>query len=109
MALAMVCLVRLNNLPSVGVKNVDKIFHFSSYFVLALLWYGTFTLKFSIKYRKAIIYTIFSTVAFGMVIEVLQGALTRHRTFDINDAMANTFGVLLAMVIVVLKKITVKN
>lgn len=96
--------MKLTNVPDIGVSFGDKIFHFLAYFVLAFLWFGAFVYNFNFKKRKAITYASIFSVLFGIVIEVLQYLLTTYRSLDIYDMFANTFGVLLAVVI-----ITVKN
>lgn len=102
-ALALVSLIKLTNVPDVGVDFGDKIFHFLAYFVLTFLWFGAFLYNFNFKKSKAITYASIFSVFFGIVIEVLQGTITAYRSLDIYDVVANTFGVLLAVVIIALK------
>lgn len=109
-ALALVCLIRLNNLPDVGVSFGDKIFHFLAYALLMLLWFGTFFYNFNFKTKKAITWAFVFSVVFGMVIEVLQGTVTDFRSFDVYDAVANTIGALLTAVILwIIKTLQVKK
>lgn len=103
-------LIKLTNVPDMGVSFADKIFHFLAYFVLTLLWFAAFFHQFNIKKRKAIIYASLFSIAFGIIIEVLQGSFTAYRVLDAYDVLANTSGVLLAVFfIVILNNIGVKN
>lgn len=109
-ALATVSLVRLNNLPNVGVSFADKIFHFLVYSVLAFLWVNTFFFKFKYKKTKAIIYAALFSIIFGIIIEVLQGSITASRHTDVYDAIANTLGVLIMVTILLINnKMYIKN
>ncbi|WP_339916741.1 VanZ family protein [Yeosuana marina] len=104
LALATVCLIKVDKLvEEVHIQNADKIFHFSAYFVLAILWYVTLFFQFKINKNKSIIYAICFSVVFGIIIEVLQGAITTSRQSDINDVFANTLGALLATLVIYIK------
>ncbi|MBD0833479.1 VanZ family protein [Aestuariibaculum sediminum] len=92
--------MRLKEVPDLGVSFADKIFHALTYLVLALLWYGTGHYKFGFKKLKSIIYSALFSIIFGIVIEVLQGMVTETRKPDLYDVIANTSGVLLAVVAV---------
>ncbi|MBD0836665.1 VanZ family protein [Aestuariibaculum suncheonense] len=94
--------MRLKELPDVGISNADKIFHGITYLVLALLWYGTFLLKFKWSSVKALIYSALFSIIFGIIIEVLQGMVTVTRKPDYEDVIANSVGVLLAVGIALL-------
>lgn len=103
-ALTYVSLVKLNHVPDIGVSFGDKIFHFLAYSLLTFLWFGTFLFKFNFKEKKAITYAAIISIIFGIVIEVLQEVLTTYRAMDIYDVIANTSGVLLTVLVIVLKK-----
>ena len=110
LALTAVCLIRLNNLPDIKVSNGDKIFHLLSYLVLTFLWVNTFIYKFKLKKEQAIVYAGISCIAFGIIIEILQGSVTSYRSSDIYDVVANTCGVLIMVLIFVFKNlVTIKK
>ncbi|MCF7559256.1 VanZ family protein [Sabulilitoribacter multivorans] len=110
LVLAFVSLIKLNNLPDVGVSFGDKIFHFLAYFVLTFLWFNTFINTYKFKNRRAIIFSIVISVVFGIIIEVLQETITVSRALDIYDVLANTIGVLIASLVLWVKHILqVKN
>jgi len=76
----------------------DKMMHAAAYFVLASCWYFYLLVSKPDNYRFKTGFSIISVlvIAFGMLIEVLQGILTSHRQPDWADIAANSFGVLLA-------------
>jgi VanZ family protein len=87
-------LIKITSVPTVKVENIDKLFHSLAYFVLASCWLFTYYKKPAKKYTIVI-----SCIVFGIIIEVLQMNLTSYRTGDLWDVLANTFGVLLALLV----------
>ncbi|WP_372753711.1 VanZ family protein [Mariniflexile sp.] len=109
-ALTVVCLIKINNLPNAGVSFGDKIFHALAYTLLSFLWYVTLKHRFLLTRKRALIYASLFSIIFGIVIEVLQGTLTASRSADIYDVVANTIGVFITILVVLLKKnIPIKN
>ncbi|AJR03173.1 VanZ family protein [Siansivirga zeaxanthinifaciens] len=109
-ALTVACLVNINKFPKVDISFFDKIFHSITYLVLTLLWFSTFFFNFNYKRSKALLYAAGFSSVFGIIIEVLQGVLTVNRSADIYDVLANSLGVLLAGLFIILKRKTaIKN
>ena len=79
---------------SIKIKNIDKAYHCFAYFTLAISWLFTF---FNKPKRKYLI--IVCCIFFGIIIEVLQSNMTAYRTGDYLDVLANSLGVLLALMI----------
>lgn len=102
-ALTIVCLVNLSGLSVVSFSNGDKIFHSLAYFILTFLLYITFYYKYKVNKTKAVIYAMLISIIFGIIIEVLQGALTTTRDSDILDVFANTLGAVLASIVIGIK------
>ncbi|MCB0448606.1 MAG: VanZ family protein [Confluentibacter sp.] len=100
-----VCLMKLNKMPDVGVSFGDKIFHLLAYLLLTFLWVNTFFLLVKTKKDIVLPYIALFCVVFGIVIEVLQGTITAYRSADVFDVVANTAGVLLAVLILSVQKI----
>ena len=82
--------------PSVQPKinNVDKVEHAIGYFILTFSWLLSFYKKTNLKTVIAL-----SCVFYGIIIEVLQSKLTSYRTGDYLDVIANSVGVLLALLL----------
>lgn len=104
LALTVVCLIPSNKLPDVEVSFADKIFHSITYLVLTFLWFYSFVYRFKIERMKALIYASVISVAFGIIIEVLQEILTETRSADLLDVLANSLGVFMAACSLLLKK-----
>lgn len=76
------------------IKSSDKYLHAIAYFTLSIVWY--FALYEKLKKNSTKIYVIILLIAYGIILEALQGGLTKYRTADIFDVVANTFGIVLA-------------
>ncbi|MCB0475596.1 MAG: VanZ family protein [Flavobacteriaceae bacterium] len=80
---------------AINVDNSDKYGHFISYFLLAYAWLYA-TRPFSKISKTAV---VLSTIFYGIILEVLQGTLTTDRSADIFDILANSTGVVLAVLL----------
>ncbi|WP_075340418.1 VanZ family protein [Tenacibaculum agarivorans] len=92
-AIAVLSLAKLSTLPTISFKYKDKVAHAIAYFVLTMVWLFSFIKR----EQKAII--ILGCIIYGILMECLQSILTNYRMFDYYDMIANTFGVLLALLI----------
>jgi len=90
-----------------SISVSDKTYHLIAYFFLMLSWLYAFFKK--EKFQEHVKYIILGCFIFGIIIEILQGIITSYRTASYLDILANTIGVLLAVVIfhVFEKKISV--
>jgi len=86
----------LMKMPNTGIeiKFIDKAYHCIAYFVLTLSWLLSFYKKPNKKYLIVIL-----CIILGIIIEVLQDTITVYRTADYFDVLANSVGVLFALVI----------
>ncbi|PIE99178.1 MAG: hypothetical protein CR961_01260 [Polaribacter sp.] len=87
-------LIRVGELPVPKVSNIDKLEHTFSYLVLTFLW--LFALG---KTKTARLLIIINCILLGIIIEILQELLTNYRCAEFLDVVANTTGVLCAMLI----------
>jgi len=92
--LTFLSLVRLGNMPDIGVTFSDKVYHFIAYALMVLVWFNYVSTRKSFNKTKQILLAIVISVVFGMIIELLQGALTATREADLNDIVANNLGAL---------------
>lgn len=88
-------LIRLDNLPKLEVREMDKFYHSFAYFVLTLSWVSYFEIRNKTLKTIFLSYIIVALIIFGIVIEILQRALTDYRLFDYQDMIANTIGIIL--------------
>lgn len=89
------CLVSFSEQTFNAPKNTDKLVHFCFYAVLT-----TLMIKCKLKVENKDYFFIFIlAVSYGIIIEVLQGVLTETRKSDFNDVIANTTGVVVAILL----------
>ena len=81
--LLLVGFVSLMPVPDTGVN--DKFSHLATYFILGG-WFGLLATN-----RVSLGWTIVGLIAYGMLIELLQG-MTTHRYAEWGDVLANTAG-----------------
>lgn len=102
--IAVLCLVKFNDLPSLGVAEADKYVHFTFHFVFTMLWGFYFWIKQKEIKPSKIKQVVIISLCYGICIEVLQEIFTKTRHADIFDVMANLFGTSLAFIMFVLIK-----
>lgn len=85
--------------------------HAGAYFVLASCWflYLLFSRPDNYSFKTGFFKVSLLVIGFGMLIEALQGALTTFREPDWADALANSFGVLVALGLFILFLSPLKN
>jgi VanZ family protein len=80
-----------------NISSFDKISHGIAYFFLTFFWlYSTLNTK---AVQSKIKYAILGCFFYGIVIEVLQGAITSYRTASYLDILANSIGIALAVIL----------
>lgn len=104
--IAVLCLVKFTDLPTVSVSGADKYVHFTLHFVFTFLW-GYFSwLKHNQILSKKIITVVLISLGYGILIEFLQETFTKTRHADVYDVLANASGAIMAfLVFMLLKKI----
>lgn len=88
--IAILCLISLNNVPSIPVKGKDKVVHFLFYFGYVIFWYKAFR-------NSKLFLVVISALFYGIIIEVLQPIITTTREADFYDVIANSLGAFSAM------------
>ncbi len=95
--LSIICLslIKMPSSPiNITFTNIDKVYHGIAYFSLCFSWLIAYYKK---PAKKRII--IISCIIFGIIIELLQSTLTNYRTGDYLDVVANSSGILIALII----------
>ena len=105
-ALITVSVIRIKpeTIEPVNFKNADKVFHFSVYFGLTILWQLYYYIKQENKKKGLSLKILLAIIGFGIVIEVVQDRLTNYRGFEYLDIVANTSGAILAFTLLLLLK-----
>ena len=93
--IAILSLIKTDNIPLESFSNSDKVYHAIAYFFLMLSWLYTFHKKEA--FNKNVKYVILACFIYGIIIEVLQGVTTTYRTASYLDMLANGSGVFLAV------------
>ncbi|MDB4241333.1 VanZ family protein [Polaribacter sp.] len=92
-SIAYLSLIKTNNFPKIAISNIDKLYHLIAYFLLTFSW------LIALKKSKYIYKVLIGSLLYGIIIEVLQATLTVYRTGELFDFLANSVGVLLALLI----------
>ncbi len=100
-ALIILSLVRLKDLPNLNTGFDDKIGHFLFYAIFCMLWFLSFHF---LKIKRSLFAAAAFSILFGLIIELLQSVVSIYRTTDIYDFLANTMGVLTMTTLIYLKK-----
>lgn len=96
----------LGRLPSLGTSFDDKIMHSGAYFIFTLLIFNYCN---SLKVKSALFYAFIIATTYGFLMELLQKLLTSERQYDLYDALANSFGAVIAVLFVIfLRKLKLK-
>ncbi|MGM0635554.1 MAG: VanZ family protein [Bacteroidota bacterium] len=90
-------LIKTDNLPETTIDQADKFYHLLAYFGLSFTWFIYASVGRNWKQKKSFFVIALVIITFGIIVEVLQLMVTSYRSFDWYDALANSFGVLLAL------------
>lgn len=94
------CLGVSSDFPVIKVDNLDKFVHFSLHLVFVFNWYLYFESKKQAAQSKLKLNLFLVSLLFGITIEIIQGALTKTRSADVFDVIANSFGAVLALLLI---------
>lgn len=93
-----ISLVKINKSVDIKISNFDKLVHIGIYFVFTLIWFMSFFKKdVKVLFFKSLIKASILAFVTGVVIEFLQDLNPNARSGDVNDVIANTMGILLAI------------
>lgn len=94
------CLVQLNDVPSVGIQSADKYVHAFFHFVFTFLWFLFLKEQMKNQYSgKPYAVSFLLSVFFGIAIEIVQGLFTVNRRSDVFDVLANVTGAAIAVLV----------
>ena len=80
-------------------KFTDKYVHLTIYFIFTVLWYLALRLKYIVSVAKIRLTIFLMAIVFGVLIELAQEFFTTDRSADVNDALANSTGSALAVLV----------
>tara|TARA_R110002167_G_scaffold58974_7_gene167003 strand:+ start:540 stop:899 length:360 start_codon:yes stop_codon:yes gene_type:complete len=89
-------------MPSISIRNFDKVVHFVFYCVATLLCclYIRERTEGNANFKKTMVLTVLAMIIYGIIIEVLQSEWTTTRDGNLYDALANTAGALVGIWII---------
>ena len=94
--------MKVSDMPKVSLVNIphfDKIIHFLMYFILATIWLiDDYKQRTNFQLRKLVVVFISSAI-YGISMELIQKLLVQERSGDLLDALANTFGLIVAFLL----------
>ncbi len=99
-AIAVGSLISLKSGLGIGVQISDKILHAFGYFMLTLSWLLAYNVKSNPMKSSLLIAS--AVFIYGIIIEILQGAITDYRQSDLYDVFANFSGILVSTIFFVL-------
>jgi len=98
LTILVVCLLNTKNISKLNIPflGYDKMVHAGIHFVLTVLWllYLETICKLSTKIYLSVGLLL---LCYGVLIEILQETLTKDRSADLFDVIANTVGIILAI------------
>ena len=95
-SLSLLSLIKLKDIVQDLPSLNDKVCHAFAHFIFVILWFLVFYFKFNFKYNKAIGLAAFSSLVYGVSIELLQGWITVSSQSEFNDVFANVLGMMFA-------------
>ncbi|MBA6152245.1 VanZ family protein [Gelidibacter maritimus] len=96
--LLVLSLVSIGGFETLGSTHDDKLHHFGAYFVLTILIANFFK---TLNLKRGLLYALIIASAYGVIMEILQNYLTQERMFDVFDMIANAFGAIIAVLVVI--------
>jgi len=85
----------------VGVQGSDKIGHFVAYLIFTIVWFAFlfFSKKRKETFKQSIVKSAIICFLYGGLMELLQTLLTNYRSSEWYDVLANTSGIVFAVVL----------
>ena len=97
-AITVACLVDMSDVPAANVENIDKLAHLGFYAIFSILWFLYLENKIE-STPKLFLIVFMLSVIFGVFIEFCQSTFTANRQADVNDAIANTIGATIGLLL----------
>lgn len=96
----LVSLVKIKKEVDIKVPQFDKLVHFGIYFVFTIIWFACFYNYSKSGVVKNLIKAAIWGLGFGVVVEILQSLNPNARSGDVLDVLANSIGIIVAVLII---------
>ena len=93
-------LVKIKKEVDIKVPQFDKLVHFGIYFVFTIIWFACFYNYSKSGVVKNLIKAAIWGLGFGVVVEILQSLNPNARSGDVLDVLANSIGIIVAVLII---------
>ncbi|WP_377714538.1 VanZ family protein [Pseudofulvibacter geojedonensis] len=94
-------MVKIKKEVDIKVPQFDKLVHFGIYFIFTLVWFAFFyNYSKSTAVVKNMLKAAIWALVFGVVVEVLQSVNPNARSGDPLDVLANSIGIIVAVLII---------
>ena len=96
LVVAFLCLYPFESEKESTIPHFDKVIHVTLFLILSYFWMRGLNAQNQYKkvQAKAVLITVISVIAYGVLIEVLQGMMHLGRSFDAFDIAADAVGVM---------------
>ena len=88
----------MSDVPAANVENIDKVAHLGFYAIFSILWFLYLENKIE-STPKLFLIVFMLSVVFGVFIEFCQSNFTVNRQADVKDAVANTIGATIGLLL----------
>ncbi|WP_378185694.1 VanZ family protein [Aquimarina sp. W85] len=97
--------------PISSLSNSDKIGHAIAYFVFTCIWFAFlyFSKKLKYSFLKSILYSAMICFGYGVLMEIAQGIFTTYRYVELFDVLANTSGIVIAVLFVFVLRLKIES
>jgi VanZ family protein len=98
---------KFDKIPIVNIPYIDKFVHFGMYFLMmsVIIIEHRKALR---NYRNLFLFALIP-LSYGILMEILQSTITMTRTGDFYDALADTAGIIVSVVLWLLIRPTLKE
>lgn len=95
-----ISLMPVQNSLNVSINHLDKLVHVTIYFIFTLVWFAySYGILFVKPIHKSIVMVSLYAFFTGVIIEILQGTITKERSADGYDIFANSLGIVVAILL----------
>ncbi len=100
--ITVISLISLKGVAEFSFSYADKLAHGFVYFVFVIGWFFSFSKGITTKFfqKNPIIASAIFAILYGICIEIMQETLVSNRQGDWQDAVANSIGTILAVILI---------
>lgn len=89
----------ISEINFLNIKHIDKLVHFLFYFSLSITLSSSFFKHSALNINRIFLITIFISLSYGLLMEILQYYVAIHRSAELYDFIANTIGCIFGVIL----------